>query len=140
MIKMINVFSAVSSAWSFIKDIDIRIILGIAILFLAGFAYHQYEKKQQYQQQVEKQKNNIKALQDSTRKYKTISGVIGAERLALQMTHNQLKETNKELYNELQQERDNVEVITVTETVVESDTAETETELSKLHNERFKID
>lgn len=91
------------------------------ILMIGGFGW-MYSKYAAQKIETQKQLNNIEALLDTVRVYEDETGKVGAEKLSLQTSLNQLKTLNQTLYNELQKEKGNVKVVTKTEYVVKTDT------------------
>ena len=69
-------------------------------------------------------KQNIAALNDSIRTYKTTNGKVISEKLALLVKHNKLKQLNSELAKEVKYLKDNPITITKIEYVVQHDTTE----------------
>lgn len=131
----------ISKILGFLKGLDLRIILLILVFLLSGFTYWQISKKNEFKERLEVQRNNIAALQDSVRDYRTKTGELGQEKLALQVTVEDLKIANEELSEELEKEKGNVKTITKVETVVERDTVFVDSSrISQVGLNSYKID
>lgn len=117
-----------SKALSFILDAENqRFLLLIALVGALVFGFNQCERKQAFEVEVEKQKNNIAAMQDSVTYYENEAGELTAEKLALQADKEQLETLNKDLHEEIEKEQDRVEQLTQVNAELRSDTSETDT-------------
>lgn len=96
----------------------LSIICIILIMTIGALSRVVDDEKKETQRQIA----NIESLQDSVREYRTQNGKLGFEKLSLQTDLNQLKELNKDLYDELEEERGNVKIVTQTEYVVVAET------------------
>lgn len=126
----------------FILDKDNHRFLLLAGLVVAIFiGVQQCNKKQEYKQDVTKQKNNIAALQDTVGYYENKAGELTADKLALQTDKKQLKTLNKNLYDELEKERDHVEQLTQINTELVADSSEVDTtSTNQLDDNHWRFD
>lgn len=117
-----------SKVVSFLFDAENqRFLLLVALVGVLAFGFSQCERKQAFKVEVQKQKNNIEALQDSVGFYENKAGELTAEKLALQSDKQQLKSLNENLYNELEKEKDKVDQLTQVNAELVADTSEVDT-------------
>lgn len=131
-----------TKAISFLLDAENqRFILLVALVGALVFGFTQCEKKQAFKLEVDKQKNNIAALQDSVGYYENKAGELTAEKLALQSDKEQLKSLNKDLYDELEKEQDKVEQLTKTNAELVADSSEVDTtSTNQLDDNHWRFD
>lgn len=97
----------------------VLIITCIILLMIVGALREVVaDEKRETQRQIA----NIESLQDSVREYRTENGKLGFEKLSLQINLDQLKKLNKDLYDELEEERGNIKTVIQTEYVVVAET------------------
>ena len=89
-----------------------QFIVAIVLFLLIGAVAWQQTRVNALQKEVKMEQNNIKALQDTTQKYKNKSGELGFQKLALQGSVARLKQLNDTLYQEIEKEKGKVESIT----------------------------
>lgn len=137
---MFGIGSIFKSITKFLLDKDNQRFILLVLFALAVVAAVQYRDSYKDQiQETERQVNNIEALQDSVREYRTENGKIGSERRAFQTTAEQLKQLSDSLSQALEEERGNVKVITQTEFVTVRDTVYLESTVSMLDPSTYKL-
>lgn len=118
------VLSQLKNAISWIADPKNRTIILFILIACAGiFMFHQSSKINALEAEKQTYNSNVVALTDSLETYQTGNGDLVAQKGALQSSVKDLKTLNRELYNELQIEKNKPpKTITKIETVIQWDT------------------
>lgn len=121
------------------KNQRFLLLAGLVIALFLGF--QQCEAKKEYKAEVQKQKNNIEALNDSVRYYENEAGELTAQKRALETDKEQLKTLNENLHEELEKERDRVKYLSEINAELKADSTKADTtSTSEIGNEHWRFD
>lgn len=118
-----------------------RFLLLVGLVLTIFFGFQQCEAKKEYKAEVQKQKNNIEALNDSVRYYRNEAGELTARKRALETDKEQLKTLNEDLHEELKKEQDRVEYLSEINAELKTDSTRADTTNTvQVGNEHWRFD